>query len=419
MIENIRLSMKGIWSHKLRSFLTMLGIIIGIAAIIAIVSTIKGTNKQIQDNLIGDGTNTVTLQFYQNGMQQDYSYNQVPDNLPHYTEKVKKHIMNISGVESVSMYHKMEYSSSMYYKNSDMQSSSIYGIDEDYIWTKGLQVIEGRGISANDIKLSRKVALIDEAAEGNFNGDDPVGKTIDINGEPFTVVGIVSKKTEFEPVINSVDDYNKYATTENGIVYVPDSLWPVLAGYDIPNEFIVKTDSVLNMTDIGQDVEDILNSYISSDSTGNNSMEYKAKDLAGEAAQLQKLSESTNFMLIGIASISLLVGGIGVMNIMLVSVTERTREIGLKKALGAKRKAILSQFITEAAMLSVIGGILGVIAGIILSRIMAAVASVPAAISVPAIVISVLFSMLIGVVFGIVPSIKAADLNPIDALRYE
>ena len=124
-------------------------------------------------------------------------------------------------------------------------------------------------------------------------------------------------------------------------------------------------------------------------------------------------------MLIGIASISLLVGGIGVMNIMLVSVTERTREIGLKKALGAKRKAILSQFITEAAMLSVIGGILGVIAGIILSRIMAAVASVPAAISVPAIVVSVLFSMLIGVVFGLVPSIKAADLNPIDALRYE
>lgn len=140
MIENIRLSMKGIWSHKLRSFLTMLGIIIGIAAIIAIVSTIKGTNKQIQDNLIGDGTNTITLQFYQNGMQQDYSYNEVPDNVPHYTEKVKKHITNISGVESVSMYHKIEYSNSMYYKNSDMQSSSIYGIDEDYIWTKDFRL---------------------------------------------------------------------------------------------------------------------------------------------------------------------------------------------------------------------------------------------------------------------------------------
>ena len=124
-------------------------------------------------------------------------------------------------------------------------------------------------------------------------------------------------------------------------------------------------------------------------------------------------------MLIGIASISLLVGGIGVMNIMLVSVTERTREIGLKKALGAKRKVILSQFLTEAAMLSVIGGILGVIAGIVLSRIMAAVAQIPTAVSVPAIIISVLFSMLIGIVFGLVPSIKASDLNPIDALRYE
>ena len=419
MIENIRLSMQGIWSHKLRSFLTMLGIIIGIAAIIAIVSTIKGTNKQIQDNLIGDGTNTITLQFYENGMQQDYSYSAVPDNVPHYSENVKKHIMNISGVEAVSMYHKVEYSNSLYYKNNDMQSNSIYGIDEDYIYTKGLQVVEGRGISANDIKLSKKVALIDEAAEGSFNGDAPIGKTIDINGEPFVVVGVVGKKTEFEPVINSVDDYYKYAKSENGTVYVPDSLWPVLVGYDIPEEFIVKADSVLNMTDIGKNAEDILNSYISTDTTGANSMQYKAKDLADEAAQLQKLSESTNFMLIGIASISLLVGGIGVMNIMLVSVTERTKEIGLKKALGAKRKAILSQFITEAVMLSAIGGILGVVAGIILSRIMAAVASVPAAISVPAIIISVLFSMLIGVVFGLVPSIKAADLNPIDALRYE
>ena len=124
-------------------------------------------------------------------------------------------------------------------------------------------------------------------------------------------------------------------------------------------------------------------------------------------------------MLVGIALISLLVGGIGVMNIMLVSVTERTREIGLKKALGAKKRTIRGQFLTEAAMLSVLGGILGVIVGIILAKVISQIAQVPTAISVPAILVSVGFSMVIGIVFGLVPSVKASNLNPIDALRYE
>lgn len=134
---------------------------------------------------------------------------------------------------------------------------------------------------------------------------------------------------------------------------------------------------------------------------------------------LQKLSESTNQQLIWIASISLLVGGIGVMNIMLVSVTERTSEIGLKKAIGARKKVILFQFLTEASMLTSIGGIIGVISGIALSRMVAKVSGAPTAISIPAIIGSVLFSMLIGVIFGLLPSVKAANLNPIDALRSE
>ena len=161
----------------------------------------------------------------------------------------------------------------------------------------------------------------------------------------------------------------------------------------------------------------MLNGYLKvpSDST----IQYQSNNLADEASQLQQLSSSTNAMLIGIASISLLVGGIGVMNIMLVSVTERTREIGLKKALGARRRTILGQFLTEAAMLSSIGGVLGIIAGIILARVISMLAMVPVAISTPSIIIAVLFSMVVGIIFGLVPSVKAANLNPIDALRYE
>lgn len=417
MLENIRLSMKGIWSHKLRSFLTMLGIIIGIAAIIAIVSTIKGTNKQIEDNLIGDGTNTVTVQLYQDGWAQDYNESSSLPSVPQFSKDVKKQILNIEGTERVSMYHKAEYASSLFYKNKSLDSASIYGIDEDYLETEGLQIVSGRAISSQDIKKCKKVVLVDQVViDSAFGGESPIGKTMDIKGEPFTVVGVVEKKSEFEPVINSEDEYYTYKQSSNGAVYIPDSLWPVIYQYDVPSNFLVKAKSTSYMTSVGKETQELLNSYLSSE---NSTVSYKANDLAQEASQLQQLSSSTNLMLIGIASISLLVGGIGVMNIMLVSVTERTREIGLKKALGAKRRTIRMQFLTEAAMLSILGGLFGVIAGIILSQVMAAMASIPVAISVPAILISVGFSMVIGIVFGIMPSIKASNLNPIEALRYE
>ena len=148
-------------------------------------------------------------------------------------------------------------------------------------------------------------------------------------------------------------------------------------------------------------------------------MKYDSQDLLKQAKNLQKLSSSTNTMLIWIASISLLVGGIGVMNIMLVSVTERTREIGLKKAIGAKKGSILAQFLTEASVLTSIGGIIGVGIGIGLAQLISRIASVPVAVSSLSIVVSVVFSMVVGIVFGLIPSIKASNLNPIDALRYE
>ena len=149
------------------------------------------------------------------------------------------------------------------------------------------------------------------------------------------------------------------------------------------------------------------------------SLSYKAEDLLERAKSLQDLSRSTNSQLIWIASISLLVGGIGVMNIMLVSVTERTSEIGLKKAIGARKRRILAQFLTEAAVLTSIGGLIGVAAGIVMAKVISQMSKTPVAISVPAIVFSVAFSMLIGIIFGLLPSIKAANLNPIDALRRE
>ena len=195
---------------------------------------------------------------------------------------------------------------------------------------------------------------------------------------------------------------------------ITDSVWPVVYQYDEPQQAVIQTKSPEDMSQAGKAVQQILNEQIQNTET---SVSYKAEDIMEKAKGLQQISENTNRQLIWIASISLLVGGIGVMNIMLVSVTERTGEIGLKKAIGANKRRILAQFLTEAAVLTSIGGILGVFAGMILAKIISTISQTPLVISVPAVLISVLFSMAIGLIFGLLPSIKAANLSPIEALR--
>ena len=418
MLEDIRLSFKGIWAHKLRSFLTMLGIIVGIAAVIAVVSTITGTNEQIKQNLIGDGSNTLYVTLYQDGYEADFSYMEIPSGIPEYGESMRIRLLDIDGIVNASLYKETDSVSSIYYGNKAVSGAVVYGIDSAYFETSGMQLVKGRGFSENDFSSMNKVAILNRSAQTSiYDGDDPIGSTIDLNGEPFTVIGVVEKSSEFEPVINSVSDYETYAQTEATAIYVPIQTWPIFFIYDQPVNAVIKVASVDVMTSAGAEAAEAMNSRLNANDGSN--IKYQSTDLAKEASELAQLSSSTNVMLIGIASISLLVGGIGVMNIMLVSVTERTREIGLKKALGAKKRRIRSQFLTEAMILSGIGGVLGVITGIILATIISAIALIPVAISIPSIIISVVFSMAIGIIFGMVPSIKASNLNPIDALRYE
>ena len=417
MTENIRLAFRGITTHKMRSFLTMLGIIIGIAAIIAIVSTIKGTNEQIKQNLIGAGTNTVRVNLNQGDWEYDMSYQAAPDGVPQVSQETLDEIRKLSHVTSVSKYTKRNYAESVFHGAASLSGGSVYGIDEAYIRTAGYEINRGRGFTKKDFETFRKVALLDEtAAETLFSGEDPVGKTLEIRGEPFTVVGTVKLISTFEPVIESIQDYQMYNQSSSGTVYIPLSDWPIIYQFDEPENILVGIDETDAMTSVGQRAAEIMNASIS---PKDDTIKYSAEDLLKQAEQLQRLSESTNMMLIWIAAISLLVGGIGVMNIMLVSVTERTREIGLKKALGARRSSIMTQFLTEAAVLTSIGGIIGVLAGIGLAYAIAGIAGVPVAISTPAILVAVLFSAAVGIIFGLLPSIKASKLDPIEALRYE
>ncbi len=234
-----------------------------------------------------------------------------------------------------------------------------------------------------------------------------IGKIIEVKGEPFTVIGMMARKENSQPVINSMEDYYRYVSTDgSGTICIPDTLWPIIYQYDEPQNLVVRATSTDEMTAAGEKAADILNSYLTvSDET----IKYKGEDLLEQANQIQEISSSTNQQLLWIASISLLVGGIGVMNIMLVSVTERTREIGLKKALGARKRRILTQFLTEAAVLTLLGGLIGVAGGIALAYIISAVSAVPVAISGVSILVGVVFSTLIGIIFGLLPSVKAAN----------
>ena len=235
--------------------------------------------------------------------------------------------------------------------------------------------------------------------------------------EPFTIIGVVQEASTFTPVIESINDYYMYADTSSGRIFIPDTTWPVVYRFDEPQSVAVRATSTDDMTRAGKAVADYLTQSQILDQ--GSAFTYQSQDLLEQAEQLQSMSAATNRQLIWIASISLLVGGIGVMNIMLVSVTERISEIGLKKAIGAKKRRILGQFLTEAAVLTSTGGVVGVIAGIVLALLLSKFTGTPSAISIPAILIAVVFSMVIGIVFGLLPATKAANMNPIDALRRE
>lgn len=424
MTENILLAFDGILSHKMRSFLTMLGIVIGIASIISIVSTIRGTNEQIKENLIGAGNNNIDIKLSQ-GDDEYYMDQGLPEGVAKVGKETKKEILELDGVVHATFYNSRNWAEDIYYGSIQLDGSKIYGVDHDFLSTKGYVIQKGRSFDEKDFDSGAKSVIVDQtAAQALFPGQEPVGKIIEIKGEPFTVVGVAIKQEEFQPVINNIEDYYMYNDFSNGMLMIPGTTWPTIFNYDEPVSVGIMVKSADQMSNIGKKVENIMNDVALAESginekPDNSSIRYQAADLLKMVKDLQKVSKNTNKQLLLIASISLLVGGIGVMNIMLVSVTERTREIGLKKAIGARKKRILWQFLTEAAVLTSIGGILGVIFGIILSFVISRVSHTPMSISILASMLAVAFSMGIGIVFGLLPSMKAANLDPIDALRYE
>lgn len=418
MLENIRLAFRGIRAHKMRSILTMLGVIIGIASIIAIVSIVQGTNKQLATSLVGAGNNVVELSISKEGYEVDTSSENTSGIYP-VTDSALTEIEGLDHVKGATAYNRREDYNVIYHKGAAMDWGQTVGVAEDYFDTFLYKPVEGSLFGEKDYAIGRKVAILDQNAKKQMyeEGDEVIGSVIEIKGEPFVVVGVVAppnKDTDKEEEYESINDYYMNGGMASGNVFIPKASWPIIYEFDEPDKVGVRVDDTEQMAAVGKSASDILNSYISSFE-----LQYSSTNSSEYQDELKQLTNAITLMLVGIASLSLLVGGIGVMNIMLVSVTERTSEIGLKKALGAKRRTIMAQFLTESVVLTSVGGIIGVILGILLALFITSVAHLQFAISVPWILISVLFSMGVGIIFGATPASKAAKLSPIEALRRE
>ncbi|MEY8751754.1 ABC transporter permease [Alkalicoccobacillus gibsonii] len=409
MLENIKLSFQSIFAHKMRSILTMLGVIIGIAAIIAIVSMIQGQSEMLKSSIIGMGNNTIQVTYedaMMGGEEDMWGSGETYISAPAISDETLEMITSDPLVDTIALFHKA-WGVETYHQMNMSYPESI-AVDSTYFDLFPVDIHEGRMLSEDELNSSSQLVMINEDARTElFEGGEAVGKSIDIKGMPFRVVGV------FEDQKSDSEYY--YDDWTQPKIYLSKGIWPIVEGYDAPTQILVKAVGPDAIEEAGQLTAGMLNADLS----GMETAQYRIPDLQAITADLEAANQAFAFLLGGIASISLLVGGIGVMNIMLVSVTERTREIGIKKALGAKRYMILLQFLTEAIVLTSVGGAIGVLLGIGGAKIISNIMEMPFYISISAIVGALVFSMLVGIIFGLLPSIKASKLQPVDALKYE
>ena len=394
--ESFVLALENIWSSKLRSFLTMLGIIIGVCAVIVIVGLGNGMQKYMEDSFSEMGTNTLTVNISGRGSSRSVSEEQM-------YEIVEE---NSALLEAISPTVSM--SGSVKIGTETASSTSVSGVSEDYLAMKGYEVAQGRELQYVDILDRKKVCVIGAYLNQAYFGGSAVGQNLKIGENQFTIVGVMAQETDSMEE-GSTDD----------CVFVPYSTAARFSFKGTIGTYLI-TIVDENQADVcAAIVENALYDVFEDDSA------YTVTSMSEMLDTMNSMINMVVYILAAIAAISLVVGGIGIMNIMLVSVTERTREIGIRKALGAKERYILTQFVIEAAVTSAIGGIIGILLGYGLSEVATTViammleTAITVTPSVGAVVLAFTISAGIGVIFGYLPAKKAAGLNPIDALRYE
>lgn len=393
-LQCFRLALKSIWSSKVRSLLTMLGIIIGVSAVITIVGLGNGMELYMADQFASLGTTTLTVSISGRGssrsISDDEMYALVEEN-PAVLDAVTPTV-SVMGEAKVGR---------------DSLSASITGVGEDYLDIRGYTVAQGRGIQYTDILNREQVCVVGSYVAWEYFGGAAVGETVRISGTPYTVVGVLSE------ISDSTDE-----SGSDNLILIPYTNAAKMSFMGSISSYTFNAADEDSVTAAKSVIESALYEFYQDDS---------AYTVVAMSEMLDTMNEMIDILvtvLAGIAAISLVVGGVGIMNIMLVSVSERTREIGIRKSLGARQRDILFQFVIEAGVTSAIGGILGILFGYLLSA--AATAVIATAMQVDmtvaptagSILMAFGISVAIGVVFGYLPARKAARLNPIDALHY-
>ena len=405
-ISNLfKIALRAIAANKLRSFLTMLGIIIGVASVIAMMAIGQGSKKSIQANIAEMGSNMIMIRPGQDkgpgGAQQDASDMQTLKLKDYETLKEQsKYLAAIS--PSVN-------ASGQFINGNNNTPSTIYGISADYLEIRQLKIEDGEMFSDEDIKTSAKVCVIGKTVADNLftNGEDPVGKVIRYNKIPFRIVGVLKSK-----------GYNSFGMDQDDVVLAPYTTVMKLILSVTYLQGINASAITEDMTDLA--IEDITNTLRENHKLkGTDEDNFTIRSQQEMAEMMNSTSDTMTILLLVVACISLVVGGIGIMNIMYVSVTERTKEIGLRMSVGARGIDILNQFLIESVMLSVTGGLIGVVCGIGAAVGINVFAHWPIQIQPWSVLLSFAVCSATGIFFGWYPAKKAASLDPIEAIRYE
>lgn len=393
MLQSFKLAIKAILSNKMRSFLTMLGIIIGVAAVIILVSIVSGYLGQVIESFESMGANKITItarNFSTRHITDEDMYN-FWDEHPDYLQAVSPVVtLNSATVKSGS---------------ENLTSTTVTGVSEDYLDIMKYELDDGRSLVYSDLSSRSSVCVIGAYVASEFYGSsqNALEDTIKINGKPFSIIGVVEVQDE--------DDFDEGGTDD--FVWIPYTVATKMNRNGYINNFVVTTTDTDITDKVTTDLKEMLYKVFKNENL------YSVFANASIIKELNSNVATLTLMLGGIAAISLLVAGIGVMNIMLVSVTERTREIGIRKALGARQGVIMQQFVIEAAVTSMIGGIVGIILGAFASTAIGKLMEINASPTLGSVILSFSVSVAIGLIFGYLPAKNAAKLNPIDALRVD
>jgi putative ABC transport system permease protein len=404
--QTLKIALRALRTNKMRSFLTMLGIIIGIAAVIAMMAVGTGASYVISQQIASIGSNIILVipgSTTSGGLRTGSGGAQTLTN-----DDVKAIMNECPSVSTAS--GTVRSSGQIVYGNMNW-STVIMGGTPELFEIREWPVIFGRSITQQDVDSAGKVCLLGQTVADNlFGSADPIGNIVRIKKIPFTVIGILEGKGQ-SPQGTDQDDtvFVPLRTAQRNLVRSQRT--------DSVGALIVKAKSEMVLDKAEEEINSLLNQRHRI--TNGKEPDFSTRNLSEILAVAEKSSKAMSLLLGAVASISLIVGGIGIMNIMLVSVTERTREIGIRMAIGAKKNDILLQFMTEAVLLTMLGGLIGIALGAGGATIVSKLLGWPTMISIQSITIAFFFSAAVGIFFGFYPARKAAGLNPIDALRYE